>query len=323
MTGRFIATVFLMLAWLTPMRAEGVDAPSEIAVAATVGDEPISTAEAEQFLARSLRGKKVGPELLPLARAGALEEIVLRRLVLAYAQRMGDEPSPQELTRAAAAMESRLAAQRRTIDDWLKTESITRLDLDRRFAWNLVWEKYRARYLAPERREAYFLAHRRELDGTQLEVSHILLRAASDAGSRVGDALVEQALAIRREIASGRVPFAEAARAHSAGPSRASGGRLGFIGRHGPMDETFSRAAFALAVGETSPPVRTPFGVHLIHCDACRAGGKRLADVGPEVDEALSRELIEKLARLQRQRMPVKYTTAWPHFKPGTCELAE
>ena len=78
------------------------------------------------------------------------------------------------------------------------------------------------------------------------------------------------------------------------------------------MDEAFSRAAFSLKPGEVTPPVRSPFGVHLIRCDEVRPGKKRLADVRQEVDDALARELFDKLARLAARTTAVKYTGAVP-----------
>ena len=87
------------------------------------------------------------------------------------------------------------------------------------------------------------------------------------------------------------------------------------------MVEAFSAAAFALAPGEISRPVVTPFGVHLIRCDGIHPGGKTLADVGEEVLAGLSRELLEKLAAAERRHTPVEYTGATAYFDPATRRL--
>ena len=88
------------------------------------------------------------------------------------------------------------------------------------------------------------------------------------------------------------------------------------------MVEAFSAAAFSLAPGDVSPPVVTPFGVHLIRCDEVHPGGKSLADVREEVLSGLSRELLEKLAAVERRYTPVKYTGATAYFDPVTGRLA-
>jgi tRNA A37 threonylcarbamoyladenosine dehydratase len=62
--------------------------------------------------------------------------------------------------------------------------------------------------------------------------------------------------------------------------------------------------------------------VHLIRCDEVLPGKKTVADLTRTIDDALAAELLEKLSRLERDKTPVKYTSAWPHFKPGTRELA-
>ncbi len=209
------------------------------------------------------------------------------------------------------------------MSDVLKAESITAADLERQVLWRLVWDRYLAKYRTPERREIWFQKHHRDLDGTELVVSHILLRPAAGAGPNDIDDLEKRAESIRAEITSGKIDFAAAAKKYSAGPSRKQGGRLGKIGRHGPMDESFSHAAFELEAGEISPPVRSPFGVHLIRCDEVLPGKKQVSDLSGPIDEALGKELLEKISRLERRQTPVKYTSAWPHFKPGTQELAK
>jgi len=68
--------------------------------------------------------------------------------------------------------------------------------------------------------------------------------------------------------------------------------------------------------------VATRFGVHLIRCDEIEPGNMTAAGVREQLEEALARELLDKLARLERRHTAVKYTGAMPHFKPDTRELA-
>ena len=80
---------------------------------------------------------------------------------------------------------------------------------------------------------------------------------------------------LRREIEAGK-DFAELAAVVSDDEgSAARGGDLGFFGR-GRMVAPFEEAAFALAPGELSEPVQTPYGWHLIKVD------ERLEENGEE-----------------------------------------
>jgi parvulin-like peptidyl-prolyl isomerase len=290
-------------------------------VVATVGGEPIDAGEVRRLVKTAVRDQKVSPAALPVLQAQALAEVIDRRLVLAYARRNEDYPAAEHLDAAAAALTAKLVAEGRTLDEYLREQSLSEADLRRQLAWGLVWDKYLARYATDRRAEAFFEAHRREFDGTELAVSHILLRPSPGADRAAWGELIKQAAALRRSILAGETPFADAARKHSAGPSGKDGGRLGPIPRRGVMDEAFSRAAFALQVGQVSEPVLTPFGVHLIRCDAVRPGTRQVADVRKELDDALARELLAKIARLEQRRTPVLYTGKSPYFKPGTREL--
>ena len=288
---------------------------------ARVGREPIFAREVTRLVERAAPGGKVAAESLPVLQAQALAEVVNRRLVLAYAQRTQAAPSTEEVSAEMAALLAKLERQGKSFSDFLTAQSITEPDLRRQIVWNLVWSKYRMQYLSSSRVEAYFAAHRRELDGSEVSVSHVLLRVGADKESRTVEELMARAAEIRQAVVAGKLSFAEAARQHSAGPSAKDDGRLGFMPRHGVMDEAFSRAAFALEVGQVSGPVKTPFGVHLIRCDQIKPGAKRLADVRGEIEEALGRELLEKLAQVERQHTPVEFTGKLPYFKPGTREL--
>lgn len=65
-----------------------------------------------------------------------------------------------------------------------------------------------------------------------------------------------------KKLAEGKT-FEQLAKDFSQCPSGDNGGNLGEFGK-GMMVPSFEKAAFALAVGEVSGPVKTQFGYHLI-----------------------------------------------------------
>ncbi len=106
----------------------------------------------------------------------------------------------------------------------------------------------------------------------QTRARHILIRTSevlsdSDAESRL--------LALRERILYGE-SFEDMAKVHSDDLSGARGGDLGWIHRGDTVPE-FERAMDALAPGELSPPVRSPFGWHLI-----QVVERRIQDVSGE-----------------------------------------
>lgn len=321
MTSR-LKLLLLLLLLAAPARAS--EAPAQLdpsAVVATVGGEPVHGADVNRLLSAALKDKKAETTALPVLQAQTLAGIVDRRLVLAYARRTQSGPSPEEIQKAFSDLKAKLAASARPIKEQSTEQPLTEADLRRQAAWSLTWPKFLARYITPERLAGYFEAHRREFDGTEIDVSHLLLRPKPGADSGAVEELVQQATAIRGKIASGEFSFADAARKFSAGPSAKDGGRLGFIPRRGVMDEAFSRAAFALEVGQVSQPVKTPFGVHLIRCEAIKPGAKQQEEVREHLEEALGRELLDKIARLEQRHTPVAFTGKAPYFKPDSREL--
>jgi len=79
-------------------------------------------------------------------------------------------------------------------------------------------------------------------------------RSLEEARARVAEA--------QRALAGG-MRFEEAARIWSDDSTAAQGGALGLVAP-GQMVPAFDDALFALEVDEVSPPVETPYGVHLI-----------------------------------------------------------
>lgn len=93
----------------------------------------------------------------------------------------------------------------------------------------------------------------------QTRARHILIKVnelLSDAEAR------QRALVLKERLDNG-VDFVEQARQHSTDLSAAKGGDLGWLYQGDTVPE-FERAMDALKIGETSEPVRSPFGWHII-----------------------------------------------------------
>eukprot|EP00435_Cladocopium_sp_Y103_P078384 s1_g2123.t1 len=104
----------------------------------------------------------------------------------------------------------------------------------------------------------------------------------------------EEALAIIDELDAGS-DFVELAKEHSTGPSGVDGGDLGYF-TPGTMVPEFNDAAFALQAGETSAPVKTKFGWHVIKVE-----DRRVQEV-PGF-ELVKDQVIEALAQQEGRTM--------------------
>lgn len=96
----------------------------------------------------------------------------------------------------------------------------------------------------------------------EVKASHILIQVAPDSGDEEKQAARKKIEDIQIKLEAGG-NFADLARQYSEGPSKVSGGDLGYFDRK-KMVKPFSDAAFALKPGEISDIVETRFGYHLI-----------------------------------------------------------
>ncbi|WP_407276233.1 SurA N-terminal domain-containing protein [Halothiobacillus sp. DCM-1] len=115
-----------------------------------------------------------------------------------------------------------------------------------------------------EIQDAYAAYEKKQQASVIRTVRHILLQVPKDADAATVEQIKEKLLAAREKIVSGKISFADEAKAISEDPgSKAQGGDLGEVAP-GEMVKPFEAAMDALKVGEISEPVRTSFGWHLI-----------------------------------------------------------
>jgi peptidyl-prolyl cis-trans isomerase C len=294
--------------------------PPKTAIVARVDGQPIFDIEVDRAL-RSLPPGAAGEKGAAALRAAVLSQLIDRRLVQAALQQEHIAAGPEEIDLELTRLKTELGRSKQTLNEFLAKAGQTETVLRGELAWQLTWQQYLRRHTTNEALEAYFKAHHREFDGTELRVSHILFRPMTAGDEAAVMALFKEAEEVRRRIQAGEIKFAAAAEKYSAGPSRHQGGDLGFMPRHGVMVEPFARAAFALNKGDLSPPVATVFGIHLITVTDIKTGEKKLADVRDAVHEAVAKELFDQLAAKQRGQAKLEFTGNGPYFKPGTTEL--
>lgn len=318
LTERAAVVTVLAAAILAQLTVARGDEPSSASgIAARVNGQAIPLAELHATIHEALgapeppadqSSQPAAVELPADLVAATLERAIDRRLV---ADRLARDDKLKLTADEQAAVERRfaasLAAQKNSVDQFKSDRGWTDADLSAYLTWRSLWSRYLQRELTDAALEKYFSAHRADFDGTQVRVSHLLLKVPADADRSAREKRLAEAGAIRADIAAGRMSFADAVRKFSESPSRDAAGDQGFLPRRGVMVELFSRAAFALKPGETSPPVVTPFGVHLIHCTEIRPGSGAWTAARDELSRALADERFAALAKAARAGAKIEY----------------
>jgi len=290
--------------------------PSEIV--ARCGDKLIRRMELEAV------AQRLGVADLPAspqrarAEATLLEQLVDERILRIELDRIGVIAAEAEVDAALRKLRAQVAGRGADFEEFLARSGRTPSTIRDQLALEIRLDKFVEQQITPDAIGAAFEQNRRELDGTRLRVSHILLRPQVGGAGDPTAGLFEQAAAIRGRIVRGETAFAEAARMHSAGPSRRQGGDLGWISRDGPMMDSFSSQAFRLAKGGLSEPFVTPFGVHILTVTDVEPGRIGLDAVRPRVQKILATQLVRSLVAAGRRRTPVEFTADVPHFDPAT-----
>lgn len=291
-------------------------------VAARVDDRPIYVAQVERTLRRALAGHRLEGTAFEELQARTLEQLVSRRVILAYLRRNGLAASEQDVELELARIEKQLEQQELTLAEYLQQgRFLDEEDLRGTLAWQLGWGRYLDRLTTDDNLRKHFERRKAEFDGTELEVAHLLLKVEPRDDPAALERTLTRARSLRADILSGKTTFAEAARGHSIAPTAEQGGRLPRIGRHGALPEPVAAAAFRLGKGEISGPVVSTFGVHLVQCLDVIPGQKPFEAVRDLVEADARRFLFEWVVSQQRPQCRVEYTGAAPYFRPGTDEI--
>lgn len=286
-----------------PSRAAGEIDVLEPLVVARVGESPIMRATLDAALERVGYERFASDELKQRARAEVLGQLIDEQLLMQAIEREGKAATDGEIDAFVSQLETRLSPGR------------DEKALRRHVALEIGVKKMIASRITQQAIEAAYKQHRSELDGSLVRVSHVLVRPDVAVGADAVEKAIEKASSIRSEILQGSLTFAEAARRHSAGPSRRQGGDIGFVPRSGVLVEEFASKVFSLRKGEISKPFVTPFGVHLATVTAIRPGMVSDSQIRPQVERLAARQLLREILERERADTKIFYAPGFPHFE--------
>ncbi|MBU6222388.1 MAG: peptidylprolyl isomerase [Planctomycetes bacterium] len=312
------AVLTLLVALLSaPTSAADDAAPDKGPPAAFVGDTPIDRTAIDVVIRRLHPTSKPTGEQRMQIEASVLEQLIDEALLRGELARQLVEVADGEIQSGIERLRGQLASRGIPLEAFLAESGRDEQGLREQIRLEVALDKYVRPRMTAETLEAFFEENRREFDGTRLRVSHIVLRP--DIVDTEGiERRVRQAEAIRRDILQGRVTFDEAARRFSAGPSRHNGGDMGWIMRSGPMVEAFTKPVFAMAKGEVSKPLVTPFGVHLVKVINVEPGRIGLDAFRPRLEKMLAAKIVRDLLAKARSSTEITYTPGIAHFDPAT-----
>lgn len=230
-------------------------------IAAIVNNEVITLSELDSELHDEiirLRARYRGKELerqLAEKRYEVLNNLIDQRILVQEAKAKGLQVSEDELREAKerlAANPSAQAAASSASEKQLRQEIMVQKLMS--------FEVFRLVMVSPEEIRAYYDEHTSQFtDAPRYHIRQILLKPRTSetvAGAR------KEAEGIYAKLKNGE-SFTELALRHSAGPEGQVGGDLGFLGKQECL-APIAQALETMSVGETSPPIETSLGVHII-----------------------------------------------------------
>jgi parvulin-like peptidyl-prolyl isomerase len=291
------------------------------ATAVKVDGQPISVRAVERQWNQATLAPPEDSKALTALRAAALEACIQRALVLQELTALKRAASDADVELAVSRLKKELVARNATWQKHLDGLALSDAEFRDDLRWRLTWERYLSEQLTDDNLKRYFERHAREFDGTTLHIAHILWKTSVETDQAGQNELLRKARQVREKIVARKLLFAVAALKHSQTPTAQEGGDIGWIERGQPMPEAFSKAAFALDVGQVSPPVETSFGVHLITCLEVKRGARTWQEAREDLRPAMTRYLFEWLQARRAKSAKIEYGQAYPHRDPSTGEI--
>ncbi len=276
-------------------------------ILATVNGENINQKDVNLMLSRF--GNQISEEQLPAVTKQILDGLITQKLIMQFIKDNKIEPAKAtidtELNKVREEIKSNPSLANQTLEQVLESHGSSIDDLKKDITISLSLEKYLGKELDDQKLKAYFEQNKAVYDETEVKASHVLV----DTRTMKTDEELAQAKdkinKAKADVVAGK-DFADIAKQYSDCPSKEKGGDLGFFKRKGQMVEPFAAAAFALKIGQTSDPIKTNFGYHIIKVTEIKQGKDvKFDDIKQNVKQDILQEKAQVLISQLRQKAKI------------------
>jgi peptidyl-prolyl cis-trans isomerase C len=252
--------------------------------------------------------KQAGPTATPLTevqrkqlQVEAVGMLIDDLLMEKFLKKNAPQVHVAEVDKKVAELTASLKQQGKSLADFCKESGQNEAQVRTNMLNMLRWAGYVKEHLSEADVQRYYGESRDFFDRVAVRASHIVLRVPSTASPGEREQIRARLQALRQELVTSKIEFAEAAKKYSQCTSAPNGGDIGYFPRKLAVEEGFAKAAFALKVGEVSDVVETEYGLHLIKVTDRKPGqATDYNKIKDEVRELCIEEM--RLAKLAEQR---------------------
>jgi foldase protein PrsA len=235
---------------------------------ATVNGQPISRTTYDARLESSPMGRTV------------LQQLVQETLIEQYAKNNNINVTDAEIDTRETQIKANFPSG--SWDEMLKSRGLSEADVRSALREQIILDKALAKdvTISPAQIKDYFNKNHASFDKPEtVTARHILVPNLTLANK------------VEAELKANPQSFADLAKKYSTDPgSKDKGGDLGTF-RRGQMVPAFDKVAFSAPVGQISPPVKSPFGYHIIQVESRTPGQKAtLASATPQITDTLRQQ---------------------------------
>ena len=213
------------------------------------------------------KGKPLNCAQIVSVQKEVVESLIRREIIHQESRKAGIKIDKKDITKEIDAIKKQFLSDAEYKNELVRrnlSEDVLRGQLER----NLLISKYVEQQFLKKVKvtdadvKAYYESHLSLLkQPLQVRVSHILIQADSKSEASRKQEARRKAEQILKELKKGR-DFNAIAREQSDGPTRTSGGDLGYI-RRGQLEKQFESVVFNLKKDEVSDVIETNYGFHL------------------------------------------------------------